>query len=230
MIAEVKKAFMLYPHLYQAKQNAVMTLIFIAIALVTMRNDRNGLDLAMFVFFMATDATILAGVFLRMDYADMMAASPHRKRIAFRVTPLLTWLSLVLCWCLVVIFAYVTGHSGDLYGANALLLIGLYMLFSFFTVCLTVLGGKFNRIVNMGMMVIVILLIVTFFMVVGSSRVADGMLSFAALLQVSAGITPPLTIAVIAVAGILPVLLMLLLLRLTWKRPVRREYLDKLKG
>ncbi|MBR0090774.1 MAG: hypothetical protein IJP92_03660, partial [Lachnospiraceae bacterium] len=138
--------------------------------------------------------------------------------------------SLILCWCLVVIFAYVTGHSGDLYGANALLLIGLYVLFSFFIVCLTVLGGKFNRIVSMVMMVIVVLLIVTFFMVVGSSRVTDGMLSFAALLQVSAGITPPLTIAVIAVAGILPVLLMLLLLRLTWKMPVRREYLSRIKG
>ena len=231
MIADVKKAFAMLPDLYQAKQQLLMIFVLTLLALVTLRRNGNGLDLSMQILFMAIYGSTFYGLLLRMDYADLMAASALRRRIAFRVVPLVYFISLVLCWCLVILFSYGTGLQTDLSGANAVVLMGLYCFFSVYGMSLTVLSAKFNRILSL-----VFLAVTTFVMIFCFTLFVSGGESLTVWLAMErfadmfSFVTPGITIAIVAVLSVPMTLLLLLLLRLTWKRPVRREYLSRLKG
>ncbi|MBR5970876.1 MAG: hypothetical protein IK016_11120 [Lachnospiraceae bacterium] len=231
MIADCKKAFALLPHMYQAKSNLLLLIFFLVIGVTTTGNRGDGLDLMTPAFLWGTYSNVPASILTRMEYADCMALSGCRKRTMTVIPALLQYVSMILMWCLLVVYANVSGRSADLSSGNALILMGVYTLFTLFLSGISAFSGKMNRVLSVLLMVFLIAIVMLFWIAANKTSMliplqsADG-----AFARFAAGITPAGTIGIIALLGIPLSGLFYLILRITYRRPIRREYLQKLRG
>ena len=231
MIADCKKAFALFPHMYQAKSNLLLLLFFLVIGIATTGTRGDGLDLMTPAFLWGTYSNVPASILTRMEYADCMALSRCRKRVMTVIPTLMQYVSMILMWCLLVVYANVSGRSADLSGSNALILIGIYALFTLFLSGISAFSGKMNRALSVLLMVFLIAIIMFFWIVANKTSMLIPLQSAdSTFARFGAEITPVGTIGIVALLGIPLSVLFYLILRITYRRPIRREYTQKLRG
>ena len=230
MIADLKRTVLLYPHLYQAKQQLLFFLLFAMLGVANIRDNYNGADLMMPVFLWSFFALMPSTNLVRLDYAAHTSTSPHRKRMMTVIPALILFVLQIVMWCMVVLVAVITGRSADLSGANAVMLLALHFASILLGSLVESLSAKFPRMVSVAVMVVIVVMLMTF---MGSLTISGGPLVQSGaswLFTVSAGITPPVTIAISAALAVINAAILYLLLRVMYKYPIRREYLERLKG
>ena len=111
MIADLKRTVLLYPHLYQAKQQLLFFLLFAMLGVANIRDNYNGADLMMPVFLWSFFALMPSTNLVRLDYAAHTSTSPHRKRMMTVIPALILFVLQIVMWCMVVLVAVITGRS-----------------------------------------------------------------------------------------------------------------------
>lgn len=230
MIADLKRTVRLYPHLYQAKQQAWFFLLFVLIGWINIRGNYDGADLMMPVFLWSFYALMPASVLMRLDYAAHTSVSPYRKRMLTAIPVVLLYVAQILMWCLVVFAAHVTGRSADLCGFNAVVLLALHFVSVLLGSIVNAISAKFHRIVSMIAIMVIMFLIITFALSQTGSPGSDILPGASWLIAGASRMTPAATIAIVALLGIINAAVFYLMLRVMYKYPVRREYLERLKG
>ncbi|MBR0164792.1 MAG: hypothetical protein IJQ12_08980 [Lachnospiraceae bacterium] len=230
MIADLKRSVLLYPHLYQAKQQAWFFLLFVLIGWINIRSNYDGADLMLPVFLWSFYALMPSSVLLRMDYAAYAGVSPYRKRLLTAIPVVLLYVAQILMWCLVVFAAHVTGRSADLCGFNAVVLLALHFVSVLLGSIVNAISAKFHRIVSTIVMMVIMILIITFALSQTGSPGSEILSGASWLFAGTSRITPAVTIAIVALLGIINAAVFYLMLRVMYKYPVRREYLERLKG